>query len=655
MNREIKYRQISKILIANRGEIASRIIRTARKMGISTVGIITEAEPTTETDESIFIKGDSLAETYLNIEAIINAAKKTNADAIHPGYGFLSENHNFAKAVEDSNIIFIGPKSQAIESMGDKTNAREIASELNIPIPHGASGTIEQIIKQKDEFIYPLLIKAAAGGGGKGMSIVLNKNELQEKLEQTQREAKRYFGDDSILVEQLIQKPRHIEVQVLCDMYGNNIHLYERECSIQRRYQKIIEEAPALNISENLRNSLTNDALKLCETIGYENAGTVEFLVDENDKHFFLEMNTRLQVEHPVTEMITGVDIVEQQILIAMGLPLNFSQSDIKINGHAIESRIYAENPEDNFQPSPGFIQKVKWPIENIARVDKWFDKEIEILPTFDPMLAKIITHGASRDIAISKMDKALKETQIIGIKQNIEYLISILNDNKFKKNIIDTNYCNIHQADLKNNISNKEAIIAATIWHLLYKTDNINSWQKIGHFRVNRQITLSEEFTNYRVNYSFDKERIILTIEDDIFKVKDYLITEDKIIFKVENREFSFGWVLNYEGKIILQNGSKEWEIKKGFVNKTKKGNNSLIDNDNTIIKAPIPGRIVKINVEEGESVSTNSTLLVLEAMKMENHISMPSDGIIKKISVENGSQVKANEILIEIENSYN
>ena len=358
INKSVIYKPINRLFIANRGEIVLRIHQTAKEMGITTIGVVTKLEKQTPADEEVFIEGDSLAETYLNIEAMISAALAKNADAIHPGYGFLSENPAFAEAVQKAGLTFVGPTADTIKQVGDKTNARNIAQTLNIPIAKGVFGMAEEIYEQKEELPYPLLVKAAAGGGGKAMIMVESSKELLLKLKQAEREADRYFGNKALLVEQYISQPRHIEVQILADQHGNCIHLYERECSIQRRYQKIIEESPSPFVTESIRKRLTTDALKLCKSIGYQNAGTVEFLVDKDGNHFFLEVNARLQVEHPVTEMVTSIDLVKEQLLVAMGLPLTLSQEDVEINGHAIECRIYAEDPQNNFHPAPGKDRK---------------------------------------------------------------------------------------------------------------------------------------------------------------------------------------------------------------------------------------------------------------------------------------------------------
>ncbi|HKL71936.1 MAG TPA: biotin carboxylase N-terminal domain-containing protein [Marinilabiliaceae bacterium] len=651
----VKYRPIHRLLVANRGEIAVRIIRTAKQMGIITIGITTEAEPQTTADEEIFIEGITLAETYLNIAAVIFAAQSKKADAIHPGYGFLSENPLLAEAVQQAGLTFVGPTEDIIQKMGDKTNARLLAQSLDIPTAKGFFGTVENIYSQKQDLPYPLLIKAAAGGGGKGMLMVTSPTELLHKLKQAQREAERYFGETTLLVEQLIHQPRHIEVQILADHHGNCIHLYERECSIQRRYQKIIEESPSPFVTETLREKLTSDAIKLCKSIGYQNAGTVEFLVDQEGNYFFLEMNTRLQVEHPVTELITNTDIVEQQLLIAMGLPIQLSQEDVKIDGHALECRIYAEDPQNNFQPAPGKILKVQWPNESLARTDSWFDHPIEIRPDFDPMLAKIITHAPTRLYAIEKMKKALETTLLMGNINNIWYLKNILNNSDFKAGRINTDFCEIFKTPKPQSTPIESVAAAILIWQFNPSSENSDIWRQIGFFRFNNQ-------TKYFINgdstiLQYVKEDDLLSFSvngSDLTPISEVRFQQNKITFALEKQNFEFNWANTPNNELLLESGAESWKvIPQHHLPKNsaaKISTNSL--HKESGVKAPIPGKIIEINIHEGEEMKAGDTLMVLEAMKMENRIQMPRDGIVKKIFITPGKQVKANEILVEIEN---
>ena len=651
------YRPINRLLIANRGEIAVRIIRTAKRMGITTIGVITKAEPYTTADEHILLEGDTLSETYLNVEAIVNAAQTKKADAIHPGYGFLSENPLLVEATNQAGLIFVGPTAEVVRKIGDKTNARLIAQSLDIPVTKGLFGTVEEIDKQKQSLPYPLLIKAAAGGGGKAMTMVTSPTELHSKLKQAEREAERYFDDKTLLAEQFIHNPRHIEVQILADHHGNCIHLYERECSIQRRYQKIIEESPSSFVTETLREKLTADALKLCKSIGYQNAGTVEFLVDENANYYFLEVNTRLQVEHPVTEMITSIDLVEQQLLIAMGLPLKLTQEDIIINGHALECRIYAEDPQNNFHPAPGNILSVQWPKKNIARTDTWFHEAVEILPDFDPMLAKIITHAPTRSYAIEKMKIALQSTLLMGSISNISYLKSILEDNDFKAGKINTGFCEAFKLPTSSPTAIEYVVAAILIWQFQTKSQATDVWGSIGFFRINNQVKYLINSKLIEVDYQKEEEQISFSLNEEIFiAIPNIQIEKNSIDFTIDNVKLQFNWVITHDNELLLERGMESWMIvPQHHLPKNNTSNNSVKSNHNGGVTAPIPGKIIEIKIQEGELIKAGETLMILEAMKMENSIQMPQDGIVKKILIKQGNQVKANELLIEIENIKN
>ena len=414
-----------KILVANRGEIAIRVMRTAKEMGIRTVAIYSEVDADSlhvkVADESYCIGKESLAETYLNIKKIINIALKADCEAIHPGYGFLAENPEFVKACDSSGIIFIGPSGKVIALMGNKIEARSFIRSINIPLVDGAVGKdTESLIKAGKKISFPLLLKAAAGGGGKGMRIVRDEKQLREGLESTAREAEKYFGDGTVYIEKYLDEPRHIEFQVLGDNFGNAIHVFERECSIQRRYQKIIEESPSVTLSPEIREKMGETAVKICKKTGYNNAGTIEFLVDKNLNFFFLEMNTRIQVEHPVTELTTGLDLVKEQIFISAGNPLRYKQKDIVQKGHAIEARIYAEDPSNSFLPSPGKMTFYKEPAGKNIRVDTAVKEAAEIKSLYDPMISKLIVYGNNRNEAIGKLELALSEYVIHGIQTNI-------------------------------------------------------------------------------------------------------------------------------------------------------------------------------------------------------------------------------------------
>lgn len=432
-----------KILIANRGEIAVRIIRACREMGIKTVAVFSEPDRealhTQLADEAVCIGSAKVSDSYLDMNNIISAAVEKRAQAIHPGFGFLSENSMFAGVCKDCNIKFIGPKGSVIDALGNKANARQMMINAGVPVIPGSDGVIADVdgaYKMADKLGYPVIVKASAGGGGKGIRIVRKKEDLKEAFLSAQSETKAAFGDDSMYMEKLIEGARHVEVQILGDSYGNVIHLGERDCSLQRKNQKVLEETPCEVLSEATRAKICESAVKAAKAAGYENAGTIEFLYDEDsDKYYFMEMNTRVQVEHPITEMVTGVDIVKEQIRIAAGEKLSYRQDDIRISGHAIECRINAENPSRNFAPCPGMIDYLLMPSGGIGlRVDSAIYQGYEIPPYYDSMLAKVIVHGKDREEAIAKMKRALYEFVIEGVDTNIEYQNKILNNKKFEK-----------------------------------------------------------------------------------------------------------------------------------------------------------------------------------------------------------------------------
>ena len=432
-----------KILIANRGEIAVRIIRACREMGIKTVAVFSEPDRealhTQLADEAVCIGSAKVGDSYLDMNNIISAAVEKRAQAIHPGFGFLSENSMFAGVCKDCNIKFIGPKGSVIDALGNKANARQMMINAGVPVIPGSDGVIADVdgaYKMADKLGYPVIVKASAGGGGKGIRIVRKKEDLKEAFLSAQSETKAAFGDDSMYMEKLIEGARHVEVQILGDSFGNVIHLGERDCSLQRKNQKVLEETPCEVLSEATRAKICESAVKAAKAAGYENAGTIEFLYDEDsDKYYFMEMNTRVQVEHPVTEMVTGVDIVKEQIRIAAGEKLSYRQDDIRISGHAIECRINAENPSRNFAPCPGMIDYLLMPSGGIGlRVDSAIYQGYEIPPYYDSMLAKVIVHGKDREEAIAKMKRALYEFVIEGVDTNIEYQNKILNNKKFEK-----------------------------------------------------------------------------------------------------------------------------------------------------------------------------------------------------------------------------
>ena len=439
---------LRKVLIANREEIAVRVIRTCREMGIATVAVYSEIDKdslhTKLADEAICIGPAPSSKSYLNMKNILEAAVVTGADSIHPGFGFLAENADFAKMCEESNIKFIGPSYNVIELMGNKSNSKDLMKKNGVPVIPGSDGSIKSVKEAMDiakKIGYPIMIKAAAGGGGKGIRLVRTEAELDESYNIVKQEAKVSFNDDEIYIEKFIEEPHHVEIQVLADEYGNSVHLGERDCSIQRKNQKVLEESPSPIIDEKLREEMGKAALKAVKAAKYSNAGTIEFLVDKYGKFYFMEMNTRIQVEHPVTEWNTGIDIVKEQIKVASGEKLGYKQKDIKFSGHSIECRVNAENPDKNFMPCPGEIKDLNLPGGNGVRVDTAIYSGYKIPPTYDSMIAKIIVHSDTRLEAIAKMKRALDECVIDGIDTNIDFLYKILEDEDFVNGTFDTSF----------------------------------------------------------------------------------------------------------------------------------------------------------------------------------------------------------------------
>lgn len=467
-----------KILIANRGEIALRIIRACKEMGIISSAVYSEADKTSPhakfADEAYYIGESAASESYLNKEKIISLALKIKADAIHPGYGFFSENESFISEVESAGITFIGPSSKSVRLMGSKTAARQLMQEHNVPIVPGTTSPIDNLFEGMEiaeKIGYPILLKASSGGGGKGMRKVESKKEFASALEATKREALKSFADDAVYIEKYIENPKHIEVQIFGDKHGNYVHIFERECSIQRRHQKIIEEAPSSFVKEKVRKKITLSAINAAKACGYFNAGTIEFLMDKNSDFFFLEMNTRLQVEHPVTEMITGLDLVKEQINVAAGNKLSFKQEDLKINGHSVEARIYAEDPENNFLPSTGKLIEFQTPSGPGIRVDAGFTRGSIISLYYDPLIAKLAAWGKTREEAIERLKRALAEFQIAGVTTNIPLLKAVCDNYYFKKGEFDINFVEKEFADglqsktaSSEEIENAAAIISALL-----------------------------------------------------------------------------------------------------------------------------------------------------------------------------------------------
>ncbi|HPQ09182.1 MAG TPA: acetyl-CoA carboxylase biotin carboxylase subunit [Bacteroidia bacterium] len=493
----MKKRTIHKILIANRGEIALRIIRSAKEMGIKTVAVYSEADKNAPfvryADESYLLGPPPSNQSYLLGDKIIEIALQCKADAIHPGYGFLSENANFAEKVIDAGIIFIGPPPSAMRKIGDKLSAKETAKSQNVPMISGSDGAIKDIKEAKkvaEKIGFPLLIKASAGGGGKGMRLVHSMDELEESVQRAMSEALSAFGDDAVFIEKYAEEPKHIEVQILGDQYGNVVYLFERECSIQRRHQKVIEEAPSPVVSDEMRKKMGECAVALAKAVGYYNAGTVEFLVDKHRNFYFLEVNARLQVEHPVTEMITGLDLVKEQIKIAMGEPLSFTQNDLKINGHAIEVRVSAEDPLNNFLPDVGKLLMYQRPQGHGIRVDDGYEEGMEIPIYYDPMIAKLIVHAKDRTAAIDKMIRAINEFKIVGVETTLDFCKFVLKHPDFVSGKFDTNFvAKYFQPELLTELLSEEEKEVLSIFAGAYYESEKNKLKQINH-SINQQYT---------------------------------------------------------------------------------------------------------------------------------------------------------------------
>lgn len=476
---------MNKILVANRGEIALRIMRSCKEMGIKTIAVFSEADRSAPfvkyADEAVCIGEAPSSQSYLNGEKIIAAAKKLNADGIHPGYGFLSENSDFARKTEEAGLIFIGPSPESMEIMGDKLSAKAAAKKYNIPLVPGSDGAVTDVSTAKEiarQIGFPVLVKASAGGGGKGMRIVHDEKHFEEQMKSAISEATSAFGNGSVFIEKYVSSPRHIEVQILADKHGNAVHLFERECSIQRRHQKVIEEAPSSVLTPEIREKIGKTAVDVAHSCNYVNAGTVEFILDENKNFYFLEMNTRLQVEHPVTELITGIDLVKEQIKIARGEKISFKQSDLKINGHAIEIRVYAEDPANNFLPDIGKLQTYQRPQGLGIRVDDGFEEGMEIPIYYDPMIAKLIAHGKNRKEAIERMLRAIRDYKITGVETTLGFCEFALKHDAFVSGNFDTHFVQKYFSPEKLKKENPEHEEIAALVAAMESTEKVDVYE---------------------------------------------------------------------------------------------------------------------------------------------------------------------------------
>ena len=660
-------RKINKVLVANRGEIAVRIIKTLRKLHIVSVAVFADNDAQAlhrrMADEACPLGGGTLKDTYLNIQKIIDAALDAGAEAIHPGYGFLSESPELAEACVANNLIFIGPDAEIMRLMGNKIAARQFAIENDIPVTFGITGSINEILAQADTMPYPVLIKAAAGGGGKGMHIVRSKEMLKDELERASREAEKYFGDGTVFVEQYIENPRHIEVQVLADHFGNVIHLHERECSIQRRYQKIIEESPSPTLTEETRQQMFETAVRLCKKVGYKNAGTIEFLVDKDLNFYFLEMNTRIQVEHPVTEQRMGIDIVEEQIRIARGKEMGYTQESITAQGHAIELRVYAENPENGFLPTPGKLTAYHEPQIRGARVDSSIDGTCTVSESYDPMIAKLTCHAKDRQGAIDTAKRALNEFILQGLTTNKAYLWEIIKNQDFVENKIDTSFCENHKDELLTALNesrkaiNTNDIVASFLLFDFFKKQFIgeteNVWEQIGYWRFHMQLTVDVEGKKIPINIKKVQAGYLEgCIENQPFKVEFIHFEDNQLKIMLNGRTETVYCSVNDENKTIVNfHGLNFTCFRYDQLNDNLDYSGKDKANDKNALMSPMPGKVVKINVKEGDEVAEGTIMIVVEAMKMENNITATAKAKVKRILVAEGEMVDNKMQLIELE----
>ncbi|MDO8799599.1 acetyl/propionyl/methylcrotonyl-CoA carboxylase subunit alpha [Phenylobacterium sp.] len=655
----------SKILIANRGEIAVRIIKTCRRMGIATVVVYSEADADSMAvemaDETVFIGGAPASESYLVADKIVAAARETGAEAIHPGFGFLSENAAFARRLEKEGIVFIGPNPHAIEAMGDKIESKKFATAANISVVPGHVGEIDDTahaIKISEDIGYPVMIKASAGGGGKGIRVAWNQKDVEEGFPAVKAEAKSSFGDDRIFIEKFIESPRHIEIQVLGDKHGNVVHLFERECSIQRRNQKVIEEAPSPLLDEETRAAMGAQAVALAKAVNYDSAGTVEFVAGQDKSFFFLEMNTRLQVEHPVTELITGVDLVEQMIRSAYGEKLAFEQKDLAINGWSIESRIYAEDPYRGFLPSIGRLVRYYPPEEGqvgdqIVRNDAGVREGDEISMFYDPMISKLSTWAPTRLAAIDAMGRALEDFHIEGLGQNIPFLAAVMDQERFRSGKLSTNYIKDEfpegfqgttptdwQRDLVSAVAcAMHRIVTARSAPQLLRDE----WIVIaGHDK--RLVRLSNGGAAYRVEYLNEHRSLTLTEIDWRPGKHVFRGVLDGRAFTVAVKPAAEGFVIRHRATTlnVLVLTPRSAELHEKLPPKKAADTSKMI-------LSPMPGLVVTLDVIPGQLVRAGEAVCVVEAMKMQNIIRAERDGTVKTVGAKAGDSVAADEVLVE------
>jgi propionyl-CoA carboxylase alpha chain len=660
-----------RILIANRGEIACRIIKTARRMGIETVAVFSEADRDAlhveMADMAIPIGPPPAAQSYLVIAKIFAACKESGAEAVHPGYGFLSERAAFAEALAEAGIVFIGPNPKAIAAMGDKIESKRAAAAAKVATVPGHLGVIEddeQAAKIAEEIGYPVMIKASAGGGGKGMRIAHSSAELADGFARARSEAKSSFGDDRVFIEKFITDPRHVEIQVLGDKHGNVIALGERECSIQRRNQKVIEESPSPLLDAKTRAKMSEQAVALAKAVGYDSAGTVEFVAGQDRSFFFLEMNTRLQVEHPVTELVTGIDLVEQMIRVAAGEPLKLKQSDIKLSGWAVESRIYAEDPYRNFAPSIGRLVRYRPPAEGTrdgvtVRNDTGVFEGGEISLYYDPMIAKLVTHAKTREQAIDAQADALDAFTIEGIRHNIPFLAAIMQHPRWRAGKLSTAFIaeefpgGFERARPTGTVARTIASVAAAIDHVMGERKRQISGQSNSTVTRERRRAIWLGADEIHADVARESEAIAVLFEDGnshvlssnwVPGVPVWAGSLDGAAIAVHVRMIPNGFELAYRGIEVKAFVYTEREARYARLMPVK-----ILSDSEKSVRCPMPGLVVSVAVAEGQEVKTGETLAVVEAMKMENILRAERDGTIRKIRVKPGDSVAVDAVIIE------
>mgnify|MGYP003563641093 FL=1 len=658
------YQLIQKVLIANRGEIACRVMQTAKRLGISCVSVYSEADRNAlhvaMSDEAYCVGPAASALSYLNKDKIIEITLDSGAKAVHPGYGFLSENADFAEICKANKVKFIGPPSSAIRAMGSKSESKRLMENAGVPVVpgyHGEEQDVEFLRKKAEEIGYPVLIKAVMGGGGKGMKLATSPSEFFDQLESAKREALKSFGDERVILEKFITSPRHIEFQVFCDSYGNAVHLFERDCSVQRRHQKVIEEAPSL-LEDSLRAEMGQKAKQAALAVGYEGAGTVEFIFDEDTKNFyFMEMNTRLQVEHPVSEMITGQDLVEWQFRVASGFPLPLSQDQLSIKGHSLEARIYAEDPKNDFLPSSGNLLYLSTPQPTSeVRIDSGVTQGDEISVHYDPLIAKLIVWGDTRSQAMNLMHKSLSSYHICGLPTNISFLKKLVQNSKFRDFKFNTNFIPENKEELLHFAEPSNKDIALSSVCLLLKerhsvVSNKSPWFDLHNFRLNSEPTRNFHFLlekDYPVTVTQQNNHFVATAGGEQFKVKGEYLGNSEFMLETDSslekwrvvQEDDSIWIINEKGEVHkLEVKQEEMSEETGPGKEIKQ------------LSAPMPGKIVRIAVQTGDSVKENDTIVVLESMKMEHMIKVPRNAKVEKVLKKEGDFVKGKEVIITFE----